>query len=136
MAQSTIVTLTETIGVIETQMEVLGVEPPALEVLGADATLELLEVAAQGPVGPQGPQGVQGPAGANGANGGGSAYTYSFAQAVPSATWTITHNMNKYPSVTIIDSAGDTVFGPITYTNTNVLVLTFSAAFSGTAFLN
>lgn len=62
--------------------------------------------------------------------------TYTHTQASSSATWTITHNLNKKPSVTIVDSAGTVVYGNVTYTNDNVLVVTFSAAFSGYAYLN
>ena len=37
--------------------------------------------------------------------------TYTFTQPTPSASWSVTHNMNKYPSVTIVDSAGNIVEG-------------------------
>lgn len=61
---------------------------------------------------------------------------YVHTQSSPSTTWTITHNLNKYPSVTIIDSANDEVIGEVRFTSINQVVLTFSAAFSGKAFLN
>lgn len=56
----------------------------------------------------------------------------------PSAsdTWAITHNMNKFPSVTVVDSAGDEVEGNVNHISVNQLVITFSAAFSGRAYLN
>ena len=61
---------------------------------------------------------------------------YEHTQATASATWTITHNLNKFPSITVIDSAGSEVFGDVAYTNSNSLTLTFSGAFSGKAYLN
>ena len=57
-------------------------------------------------------------------------------QSVSSDEWVINHNMNKYPSVTVQDSAGSIVIGEITYNNKNTITLTFSGAFSGNAYLN
>lgn len=65
----------------------------------------------------------------------GSAY-YEHLQSVASTTWTINHNLGKNPSVTVIDSGGSYIVTDIAYTNSNTLVLTFSAALGGTAYLN
>jgi len=62
--------------------------------------------------------------------------TYRHVQSVSSDTWTINHNLNKYASVTVQDSAGSIVIGEITYNNKNTITLTFSGAFSGEAHLN
>lgn len=67
---------------------------------------------------------------------GSMASTYTHDQSVASDTWTITHNLARYPSVTIVDSAGTVVVGGIAYVSVNQIVVTFSAAFSGKAFLN
>lgn len=61
---------------------------------------------------------------------------YSHTQGTASATWTITHNLDFYPNVTVLDSAGTIVEGEIAYTSRNQVVLTFSAAFSGKAYLS
>ena len=61
---------------------------------------------------------------------------YVFTQSTPAAVWTINHDLNKYPSVSIVDSANDEVIGEVNYTSTTQVVITFSAAFSGKAFLN
>ena len=50
--------------------------------------------------------------------------------------WSITHNLGKYPSVTVISSAGEEIFGELTFTNANAIQLTFSEAIAGTAYLN
>ena len=85
----------------------------------------------------QGPQGAKGDTGATGATGpAGNSITYVHTQASPSTTWTINHNLNKKPSVTVVDSAETVVRGSVTYTDTNTLVLSFSAGFSGKAYLN
>ena len=67
--------------------------------------------------------------------------TYTHNQSTASATWTITHNLNKFPSVTVIDSGDSVVQGEILYNSANQLTLTFYAggvasAFSGKAYLN
>lgn len=62
--------------------------------------------------------------------------SYTHIQGEASDTWTIEHNMGRYPSVTVVDSAGSAVFGDVTYTNENQLTVTFSVAFSGKAYLN
>ncbi len=50
--------------------------------------------------------------------------------------WTITHNLGKRPSISIVDSAGSNVVGEVNYTSNNDLTITFSSAFKGTAYLN
>lgn len=61
---------------------------------------------------------------------------YKHVQNVSSAVWTINHNMYKYPSVTVKDSAGSTVIGEVNYIDLDTLTITFSGAFSGEAYLN
>jgi hypothetical protein len=66
--------------------------------------------------------------------------TYKFShihnQTVSSSTWNITHNLNKYPSVSIVDSSNEEVIGEVEHVNSNSLIVKFSAPFSGKAFLN
>lgn len=62
--------------------------------------------------------------------------TYMHTQPTAAATWTITHNMGKYPSVTVEDSAHNDVIGDITYNSLDQITLTFSGAFAGWAYLN
>lgn len=62
--------------------------------------------------------------------------TYIYEQAQASAEWTINHNLGKYPSVTIADSAGNVFFPAIKYINENTCVITMNAPMSGTAYLN
>lgn len=62
--------------------------------------------------------------------------TYIFEQTTALDTWVIQHNLDRYPSVSIVDSAGTQVCGEITYENSNKIVITFTEAFTGTAYLN
>jgi hypothetical protein len=57
-------------------------------------------------------------------------------QGSASASWSITHNLNKFPSITVIDSANRVVVGAVEYININSLTVTFTASFSGKAYLN
>ena len=59
-----------------------------------------------------------------------------FLQNTASATWTINHSLNKRPAVTVVDSAGTVVEGAITYISDSQIIINFSAAFSGKAYLN
>lgn len=62
--------------------------------------------------------------------------TYLHQQTVASDTWVIVHNLNKYPSVAVIDSAGNEVIGEISYDDKNQVTLKFVGGFKGVATLN
>jgi len=62
--------------------------------------------------------------------------TYVFTQASASATWTINHALDNFPSVTVVDSSGNVVMGETFYNNNNNITLTFAAPFAGKAYLN
>lgn len=62
--------------------------------------------------------------------------TFFYVQSTPAKEWEITHNLNKYPSVTIIDSANTKVGGEVEYVSMNKVKVKFSVAFSGKATLN
>lgn len=61
---------------------------------------------------------------------------FTYIQSTSAAVWTITHNLGKRPSASVIDSAGSNVVGEVDYTSNNELTITFSSAFKGTAYLN
>jgi hypothetical protein len=63
-------------------------------------------------------------------------FSHIHNQTVSSSTWNITHNLNKYPSVSIVDSSNEEVIGEVEHVNSNSLIVKFSAPFSGKAFLN
>lgn len=62
--------------------------------------------------------------------------SFEYKTVGPSDTWYITHNLGKYPSVTVVDSANTVVMGDVVYLTKNALVISFNGAFSGTAYLN
>ena len=67
---------------------------------------------------------------------GGDDKSFEFTQATAANVWNIKHNMNKYPSVSIVDSGGNIIYGDVEYIDLNNCVCHFSAPFSGKAYLN
>ena len=67
--------------------------------------------------------------------------TYTHNQTSTSNTWVVTHNLNRFPSVTVVDSAGSIVVGTVVYNSNKQLTITFfsggsALAFQGKAYLN
>lgn len=60
-------------------------------------------------------------------------YEQSFT---PTNFITVNHNLNKYPSIIVKDSAGDEVEGDVTHVNRNTLTVGFSGSFGGTVSCN
>lgn len=73
--------------------------------------------------GPQGPKGTSGDLN----------YIQNFSST---DTVVVAHNFDKYPAVTVIDSAGDEVEGSVAHDSLNQLTITFSAPFSGKVICN
>ncbi len=63
-------------------------------------------------------------------------YNFIHEQMVARDTWNINHNMSKYPSVTVVDSANSVCVGDIEYLTSNSLVIRFVGGFAGKAYLN
>ena len=61
---------------------------------------------------------------------------YTHIQTASSVSWSITHNLQKFPSVTVVDSAGTKVTGEVDYIDINSLSVSFTAEFGGIAYLN
>lgn len=74
-----------------------------------------------------GPQGPQGPPGED------KNFLQNFTN---SSEVTVTHNLNKYPAVTVTDSTGDEVEGQIEHTSVNQLIARFTSSFTGKVVCN
>ena len=70
------------------------------------------------------------------AGGGTGDLTYVHNQIIASDTWLVEHNLDKYPSITIFDSAETMVFGDARYIDSNNIELTFSSPFAGKVYVN
>ena len=62
--------------------------------------------------------------------------SFVYEQALASNRWEVNHKLGRFPSVTVVDSAGTTVEGDIQYTDNNNVVIEFSAPFTGKAYLS
>jgi hypothetical protein len=63
-------------------------------------------------------------------------YAHIHTQTLASAVWNIVHNLGKYPSVSVVDSANEEVIGEVEHLSNTSLNIKFTAAFSGKAFIN
>lgn len=61
---------------------------------------------------------------------------YIHEQNVAASTWVIEHNLNTYPTIDIVNSAGSKVIGDVNYVSRNRIDVSFSAEFKGVAYLN
>lgn len=85
-------------------------------------------------VGRRGPTGLTGATGATGPQGppGSDAEDKNFVQEFTnSSEVTVDHSLNKFPAVTITNSAGDEVEGEVEHVSVNQLIARFSASFTG-----
>ena len=57
-------------------------------------------------------------------------------QTVSATEWNIIHDLNCFPSVTVVDATKTEVIGDVSYTDLNSLIIRFTATFSGEAYLN
>ncbi len=62
--------------------------------------------------------------------------SYVFEQGVASDTWVIQHNLNKYPSVVTVDSAGSVFGASVVYEGLNKCTVYINGATTGRAYLN
>lgn len=62
--------------------------------------------------------------------------TFIHEQGVASPVWNVEHNLNKYPAVSVVDSAGNEIIAEVTYLDLNNITITMTSAFKGKAFLN
>ena len=62
--------------------------------------------------------------------------TFIFDQTTDSNSWAITHNLNKYPSVTVVNTSDEEVKGGVSYTDSNSLTIDFQTNIAGKAYLN
>lgn len=98
----------------------------------------------QGEVGPQGligPEGDVGPVGSTGDTGpvgpaGVSGAYYVHVQDAPSASWYVYYDLGYPPNVMVVDSIGEVVYGDVRFMSPGCLVIDFTTAFSGLAYLS
>ena len=62
--------------------------------------------------------------------------TFIFEQGIASDVWVITHNLNKAPSITLVDSSGVEFQARKVYNSLNQVTIYLNGATTGKAYLN
>jgi len=62
--------------------------------------------------------------------------TYIHEQGIASDTWVINHKLGKFPSVTVVDSAGMVFDTSVQYNDENTCTVYINGATKGKAYLN
>ena len=62
--------------------------------------------------------------------------TFEFEQGEASDTWVIEHNLNKFPNVVTVDSAGRQFQAEVTYDSLNQVTISINGSTKGKAYLN
>lgn len=74
--------------------------------------------------------------GYSGPQGPGQSVAFVYTQNTPSSEWTIVHNLEFVPNITVVDTAGSVVEGDYSYPNENTIIATFIGGFAGKAYLS
>jgi len=62
--------------------------------------------------------------------------TYIHVQSAPAVEWSVKHDLEKYPSVQVVNSAKRVITGEVQYTDLNNLVVRFELSLSGSVYCN
>ena len=101
------------------------VEEPRKQVHIEETGIRIVQVGSQGPPGPGIPVRLLT-----------KLNTYIHNQAFPSSEWVITHNLETFPSVTTVNSAGEQMIMEVEYVDFNTVICRSSAPIGGKAYLN
>ena len=63
-------------------------------------------------------------------------HVHTVTEAEAASSWSITHNLGKYPSVTIVNSSGVEVYAQVTHNSTSALTISFVGNQFGKAYIN
>src|SRR5688572_8520680 len=118
--------------------------PPGVLLQNLPGRTELVEITTPGPVGPAGPEGEPGPPGPEGPQGlpgpagpqgpaGPPAPSHEMYFPVPLMEWRIIHTLNAYPSVQLVDLAGELVGATVQIPDKEAVIVTFAVPMAGTA---
>lgn len=69
-------------------------------------------------------------------SGGGSDKNYIYEQTEAKDVWVINHDLDKYPSVIIVDGSNIAIIGEIEYISENKIIARFNKEYTGKAILN
>ena len=110
----------ETIIAIPHPEQLVVLDDPDVVLVVEEEHLEVV-VTTPGPQGPPGPP---------------DEFRYVHNQMVPASVWTIPHNLDGFPNVTVVDSANREVIGDLEWIDNNTVQASFASAFGGKAFVS
>lgn len=64
-----------------------------------------------------------------------AASLFEFVQSSPLTSWTVNHNLGRYPDVTVLSVGGAEVEASITSTSINQTIIQFTTPFAGRALM-
>lgn len=67
---------------------------------------------------------------------GSSTSRYVHTQSSPASVWTVAHNLNAKPSVTVADHLGNQIFPDVAFVDQNIVQVTHGLAITGAVFCN
>jgi hypothetical protein len=71
-----------------------------------------------------------------GTPGGDGPETFVYEQIAASTQWNVAHELNRFPSVTTVDSAGNLFEADVLYLDANNIQINLTQAISGWVYLN
>lgn len=107
------------------KVKVVETTTDSLQVLKETAP-QIIEVGITGSQGPKGDKGDSADA----------SFRYVHTQGLASTSWDVVHNLNGFPNVSVVDSAGTSIEGEIVYVSANEIMILFTAPFGGKAYLS
>ncbi|MDR2333762.1 MAG: hypothetical protein LBE61_09785 [Burkholderiaceae bacterium] len=87
-------------------------------------------VVTRGIPGPAGPPGPPGP------GGGAGGASYEHQQTAAAAVWTVAHNLDRHPGVTVTDHLGQLIAPDVKYIDADIVQITHSVPMVGYAYFN
>lgn len=73
--------------------------------------------------------------GQRGQSGSGGGSTFEWTQSIPLSVWTVPHNLERYPSVTVAIS-DDVVISDVRYIDENIVQITHGSPLTGKVYCN
>lgn len=139
MSEPTVIQVEDTGSVqsvpIGTAIVVDGVQIPSLSARRLDH-LQDVDGADEGLAGQALIKGVDGIWRPGNVGGGGGPAGLVFTQNTPAATWVITHNLGRFPQITVVDSDGNRILPDLEYGSVNDVTLTHAEPLTGAAYIS
>ncbi len=79
---------------------------------------------------------MAGQRGSKGRDGSGASSTFIYEKPLAATVWTVPHNLDRRPSVTVVGTDDQVVTADVGYVDDNIIQITFASPFAGKAYCN